>query len=85
MAKIRVEIEVPRDDCGKCRLLDEFGCCLLFEKELNHREALDYLGFNDDIVEWRIYDSNTKLLEIGVVEETEVKRKDIIWYKKEER
>ena len=39
----------------------------------------------DDIVEWRIYDSNTKLLEIGVVEETEVKRKDIIWYKKEER
>lgn len=51
MSKIKVEIEVPRDDCGYCRLLDEFGCCLLFEKELNHREVLDYLGFNDDIVE----------------------------------
>ena len=51
MPKIRVEFEVPRDDCGYCRLLDEFGCCLLFEKELNHREVLDYLGFNDDIVE----------------------------------
>lgn len=51
MAKIKVEIEVPRDDCGKCRLLDEFGCCLLFEKELNHREVLDSWGFNDDIVE----------------------------------
>ena len=51
MPKIKVEIEVPRDDCGYCRLLDEFGCCLLFEKELNHREVLDYLGFNDDIVE----------------------------------
>ena len=51
MAKIKVEIEVPRDDCGYCRLLDEFGCCLLFEKELNHSEVLDYLGFNDDIVE----------------------------------
>ena len=52
MPKIRVEIEVPRDDCGKCRLLDEFGCCLLFEKELNHREVLDDWGFNDDIVEY---------------------------------
>ena len=51
MAKIKVEIEVPRDDCGNCRLLDEFGCCLLFGKELNHREALDDWGFNDDIVE----------------------------------
>ena len=51
MAKIKVEIEVPRDDCGNCRLLDEFGCCLLFEKELNHREVLDDWGFNDDIVE----------------------------------
>ena len=51
MVKIMVEIEVPRDDCGKCRLLDEFGCCLLFEKELNHREVLDDWGFNDDIVE----------------------------------
>lgn len=51
MPKIKVEIEVPRDDCGKCRLLDEFGCCLLFEKELNHREVLDDWGFNDDIVE----------------------------------
>lgn len=28
----------------------------------------------DKIIEWRIYDSNTKLLEIGVVEETEVKK-----------
>ena len=37
------------------------------------------------IIEWRVYDSNNKLLEIGVVEETEVKSKDIIWYKKEER
>ena len=51
MTKIKVEIEVPRDDCGNCRLLDEFGCCLLFEKELNHREVLDFLGLNDDIVE----------------------------------
>ena len=51
MPKINVEIEVPRDDCGNCRLLDEFGCCLLFEKELNHREVLDDWGFNDDIVE----------------------------------
>ena len=51
MPKIKVEIEVPRDDCGNCRLLDEFGCCLLFEKELNHREVLEYLGFNDAIVE----------------------------------
>ena len=51
MVKIMVEIEVPRDDCGNCRLLDEFGCCLLFEKELNHREVLDDWGFNDDIVE----------------------------------
>lgn len=51
MQKIRVEIEVPRDDCGRCRLLDEFGCCLLFEKELNHREVLDDWGFHDDIVE----------------------------------
>lgn len=51
MAKIMVEIEVPRDDCGRCRLLDEFGCCLLFEKELNHCEVLDDWGFNDDIVE----------------------------------
>ena len=51
MPKIKVEIEVPRDDCGYCRLLDEFGCCLLFEKELNHREVLDDLGFHDDIVE----------------------------------
>ena len=51
MPKIKVEIEVPRDDCGYCRLLDEFGCCLLFEKELNHREVLDDWGFNDDMVE----------------------------------
>ena len=51
MSKIKVEIEVPRDDCGNCRLLDEVGCCLLFEKELNHREVLDDWGFNDDIVE----------------------------------
>lgn len=51
MPKIRVEIEVPSDDCGNCRLLDEFGCCLMFEKELNHREVLDDWGFNDDIVE----------------------------------
>ena len=43
----------------------------------------------DDIVEWRIYDENTNLIEIGVVTSTlkgkEVKSKDIIWYKKEER
>lgn len=37
------------------------------------------------IIEWRIYDSNTKLLEIGIVEENEAKSKEIIWYKKEER
>lgn len=37
----------------------------------------------DKIIEWRVYDSNKNLLEIGVVEETEVKSKDIIWYKKE--
>ena len=33
----------------------------------------------DDIVEWRIYDENTKLLEIGVVEST-VKGKEVSWY-----
>ena len=38
----------------------------------------------DDIIEWRIYDENTKLLEIGVVEST-VKGKEVSWYKKEER
>lgn len=52
MAKIKVEIEVPRDDCGNCRLLDECGCCLLFDKELNHRTVLDDWGFTDDIVDY---------------------------------
>ena len=33
----------------------------------------------DDIVEWRIYDENTKLLEIGIVEST-VKGKEVSWY-----
>ena len=33
----------------------------------------------DDIVEWRIYDENKKLLEIGVVEST-VKGKKVSWY-----
>lgn len=31
----------------------------------------------------KAFDSNKNLLEIGVVEETEVKSKDINWYKKE--
>ena len=39
----------------------------------------------NDVVEWRIYDEKTNLIEIGVVVETEVKSKDIIWFKKEER
>lgn len=51
MVKVRVEIEVPSGECDSCRLLDEFGCCLLFEKELNHREVLDDWGFNWDTVE----------------------------------
>ena len=38
----------------------------------------------DKIIEWRVYDSNKNLLEIGVVKEDEVKSKDIFWYKKEE-
>ena len=33
----------------------------------------------DDIIEWRIYDENTKLLEIGIVEST-VKGKKVSWY-----
>ena len=33
----------------------------------------------DDIIEWRIYDENTKLLEIGIVEST-VKGKEVSWY-----
>ena len=32
-----------------------------------------------------VYDSSKNLLEIGVVEETDVKSKDINWYKREER
>ena len=44
----------------------------------------DIISDIDDIIEWRIYDSNTKPIEIGLVE-TEAKSKDIIWYKKEER
>lgn len=51
MSKIKVEIEVPSGECDSCRLLDEFGCCLLFEKELNHREVLDDWGFSWDTVE----------------------------------
>ena len=38
----------------------------------------------NDVVEWRIYDENINLLEIGIVAENEVKIKDVIWYKKEE-
>ena len=33
----------------------------------------------NDVVEWRIYDENTKLLEIGIVEST-VKGKEVSWY-----
>lgn len=33
----------------------------------------------DDIIEWRIYDENTNLLEIGVVEPT-VKGKEVSWF-----
>lgn len=33
----------------------------------------------DDIVEWRIYDENTNLIEIGVVTST-VKGKEVSWY-----
>ena len=42
---------MPSSECDSCRLLDEFGCCLLFEKELNHREVLDDWGFSWDTVE----------------------------------
>lgn len=33
----------------------------------------------DDVVEWRIYDENHRLIEIGVVEST-VKTKEVSWY-----
>ena len=33
----------------------------------------------NDVVEWRIYDENKNLLEIGVVEST-VKGKEVSWY-----
>ena len=33
----------------------------------------------NDVVEWRIYDENKTLLEIGVVEST-VKGKEVSWY-----
>lgn len=33
----------------------------------------------DDIIEWRIYDENINLLEIGVVEPT-VKGKEVHWF-----
>ena len=39
----------------------------------------------NDVMEWRIYDKNKNLIEIAVVYETDMKSKDIIWYKKEER
>ena len=60
---------------------------LKFDIEYIYRYSRIYNSIKEmnNIIEWRIYDSNTKLLEIGIVEETEVKSKDIIWYKKEER
>lgn len=33
----------------------------------------------NDVVEWRIYDENKNLLEIGIVEST-VKGKEVSWY-----
>ena len=33
----------------------------------------------NDVVEWRIYDSNKNLLEIGIVEST-VKGQEVSWY-----
>ena len=33
----------------------------------------------NDVVEWRIYDENSKLLEIGIVEPT-VKGQEVSWY-----
>lgn len=33
----------------------------------------------DDVVEWRIYDENHRLIEIGVVEST-VKSKEVSWF-----
>lgn len=33
----------------------------------------------DDVVEWRIYDENHRLIEIGVVEPT-VKGKEVSWF-----
>lgn len=69
-----------------------YSCCenlirLKFDIECIYRYSKIYklIKEMDKIIEWRIYDSNTKLLEIGVVEETEVKSKDINWYKKENK
>ena len=40
----------------------------------------DYSGnLLDDVVEWRIYDENHRLIEIGVVEPT-VKGKEVSWF-----
>ena len=60
---------------------------LKFDIECIYRYSKIYKCIKEmnKIIEWRVYDSNKNLLEIGVVEETEVKSKDIIWYKKEER
>ena len=60
---------------------------LKFDIECIYRYSKIYKCIKEmnKIIEWRVYDSNKKLLEIGVVEETEVKSKEIIWYKKEER
>lgn len=33
----------------------------------------------DDVVEWRIYDENMRLIEIGIVEST-VKAKEVSWF-----
>ena len=33
----------------------------------------------DDVVEWRIYDENHQIIEIGIVEST-VKGKEVSWY-----
>lgn len=40
---------------------------------------LDDGNLLDDVVEWRIYDENHRLIEIGVVEPT-VKGKEVSWF-----
>lgn len=68
-----------------------YSCCknllnLKFDIECIYRYSKVYklIEEMDKIIEWRVYDSNTKLLEIGIVENTGM-NKEIYWFKKEEK